>query len=135
LPPPEVEPEVEEPEVEEPEAAADDFVRLVQAMVQVALARGATRAAAVLPPLLAGERVNLDGLPPGFGALEFRLTARAWHGVLGGSETDFSACGDAPLDEWAAGLLAALIGAPGAASELRRELRAHGVAAFGLLAA
>ena len=38
------------------------------------------------------------------------------------------------LDEWSADLLARMMGAPSKAATLRRELRSHGVAAFGLAA-
>jgi hypothetical protein len=49
------------------------------------------------------------------------------------AEGDLAACGELPLDEWAALLIASAMGAPGRAAELRRELRARGVAAFGLV--
>jgi hypothetical protein len=39
------------------------------------------------------------------------------------------------LDEWAADLLARLLGAPARATGLRRDLRSRGVAAFGLVEA
>ena len=51
-----------------------------------------------------------------------------------GTSEDFSACGDAMLDEWAADLLARLVGGPTRATTLKRELRDRGVAAFGFAA-
>ena len=60
-------------------------------------------------------------------------TATAWRGALDGAEPDFSACGTAMFDEWSADLVARLAGTPQKTESLRRELRARGVAAFGLL--
>ena len=60
---------------------------------------------------------------------------RAWRAILRGTSDDFTACGGAMLDEWAAGILARLLGAPAREPVLRRELRARGVAAFGLVEA
>jgi hypothetical protein len=62
-------------------------------------------------------------------------TAAAWRAVLRGEVDDISTCGSAMLDEWAADVVARAIGAPGRAAQLRRELRARGVCAFGLIAA
>ena len=39
------------------------------------------------------------------------------------------------LDEWSAGLIAALAGTPAQKESYRRELRNRGVAAFGLIVA
>lgn len=104
----------------------DDYARLSQLLIETALLAGATRAAALVSGILSGERV----------AAEHRAlaeTAHAWRAVLCGSG-DLGACGDDPLDEWAAHLLATLMGAPERRAELRRELRGRGVAAFGLVA-
>jgi len=83
------------------------------------------------------EEVAREGgasLPPDFAAaLEADDVARAWAAILRGESEDFSVCGASPLDEWAAGVLAARAGAPSRAAAFRRELRARGVAAFGLL--
>lgn len=56
----------------------------------------------------------------------------AWQGVLRGETEDFALC--AALDEWAADVLARVLGAPARAETIRRELRRRGVAAFGLVA-
>jgi hypothetical protein len=57
----------------------------------------------------------------------------AWKGILRGESEDFSACGGSSLDEWTSDVAARLLGAPARAAGLRRDLRARGVAAFGLL--
>ncbi len=124
------------------------FERFVNAMVRAALEAGATRVAAELPTLLGEARLcaahfdadaqralrkagylNADGSA----SPRFVNTARAWQSVLCESSPDFGACGEKTLDEWAAALLAALLGAaPTAADTLRKRLRADGVAAFGM---
>jgi hypothetical protein len=104
----------------------DDYARLSQLLVETALLAGATRAAALASGILSGERVA-----PEHRALS--ETALAWRAVLAG-DGDLAACGDEPLDEWAALLLATLMGAPERRGDLRRELRSRGVAAFGLVA-
>jgi len=137
------------PEPEPPPQIAerlDAFAQLVSLLTRVALAGGATRAAAVLPAFLAGQVVELpetssviasghavasgSGVVISEGALG---AARAWRAVLTGESEDLSGC-EETLDSWCAGLLAALCGTPSRANELRRELRRFGVAAFGLLA-
>ena len=132
------------------------FRALVAALVEVLLVSGATRAAAVLPGLLEGgaddashamaldaeSRRSLvaariaqetDGglcLAPGF-----VTTTRAWRDVLSGDAHDLSACGTSTLDGWAGDLLKALgVGRDGK-TDVRRELRRRGVAAFGMLLA
>jgi len=120
---------------DEPTAIEQDFEEptrtslvLVAALVRVALERGATRAAAELPDLLSGERYRPD--------LAGLLAAGAtWRAVLDGTSDDLAACGDQPLDAWGAELLATLLGAPAEREALRRALRRHGVAAFGVLRA
>jgi hypothetical protein len=67
-------------------------------------------------------------------ALDGDPVACAWRAILNGESEDFSLCGT-PLDEWASVVLARVIAAPHKAGQLRRELRAHGVAAFGLIEA
>ncbi|MBK7578722.1 MAG: hypothetical protein IPI67_00835 [Myxococcales bacterium] len=112
---------------------------------------GATRAAAVLPAFLTDQLVAIEtlGAPACARLVEsghaissdggirmsdtLGVTARAWRRVLSGESEDLSSC-EATLDGWCAELLAALSGAPERASEVRRELRRFGVAAFGLLA-
>jgi len=58
--------------------------------------------------------------------------ASAWRAILNGESDDFSLC-PTPLDEWASAALARVLGAPQKGAALRRELRARGVAAFGLV--
>ena len=58
----------------------------------------------------------------------------AWQSAFRGDEPDFSVC-SAMLDEWSADVLAKLLGKREVMETLRRELRARGVAAFGLLEA
>jgi hypothetical protein len=126
------------------EKPADDFERLVVAMAELAgdlgpavsawMTKG-TVAENELPDRAAARLVEF-GLVARDGAClrasgDFRTRAGAWRGVLGGACQDWSGCGDEPLDEWAAGILARLLDKPG--SELRRELRARGVAAFGVI--
>jgi hypothetical protein len=119
--------------------------------VEVALASGATRAAAVLPSLLDGAG-GVHGLAPelcealvaarvlaraeGGDALHpteaFATTASAWRRVLREETSDLSACGASTLDTWGADLLSALgVGRDGR-TDVRRELRKRGVAAFGM---
>ena len=64
-----------------------------------------------------------------------RTTALAWRAVLRGEVDDISTCGAAMLDEWAADVVSQALGAPGKATQLRRELRSRGVCAFGLVEA
>jgi hypothetical protein len=59
----------------------------------------------------------------------------AWQGILRGESEDYAACGSATLDEWAADLIARVLGSAARAASIRRDLRSRGVAAFGLIAA
>lgn len=154
--PPRVEPpravEVEPPppavQAPAPAETPDGFRQLVSLLGRVALASGATRAAALLPSFLDGQVVELgDALGgalvasghaaasgSGFVMSEsVASTTRAWRALLSGQSEDLSSC-EETLDAWCAGLVAALSGTPARANELRRELRRFGVAAFGLLA-
>ena len=63
----------------------------------------------------------------------FVARTKAWHAILLGTSDDFDACGGAMLDEWAADVIACLLGSAARAVALRRELRSRGVAAFGLV--
>ena len=146
LPPPE-----ETLEVDVDTSDADGgFSALVRAMQAVLLREGATRAAALLGPLMSGGAVELSALDERAsfdsgpllvqgGRLGLRLsdeeTRAGWRRVLSGQEADLSVCGPGTLDRWAAELVAALLGAPARTDELRRELRRRGVAAFGMLEA
>jgi hypothetical protein len=126
----------------------DPFVVLVHTLADVALAEGSPPVASLLPALLFEGRLDRD-LPAGaMRALEdagavaggqptdaFAATTRAWSAILRGTSDDFTACGGAMLDEWAADVLSRLLGAEGRSPALRRELRARGVAAFGLVEA
>ena len=132
--------------------ATDTFATLVQALGDVALASGATRAAAVIGELIDHGHVSVSLLSEAAtrtlvargwasaasGTLTLssatQSTLAAWRSVLRGESADFEACGDSTLDAWCAELLAAVSGTPERAGELRRALRAQGVAAFGLIA-
>lgn len=59
----------------------------------------------------------------------------AWNAILLGEEDRWADCGPANLDEWAANVIACVLGRPAEAASIRRELRRTGVAAFGLVAA
>jgi hypothetical protein len=58
---------------------------------------------------------------------------RAWHRVLRGETNDLRIASGMLLDEWAAGAIASAFEDPSAQLALRRELRARGVCAFGVL--
>jgi hypothetical protein len=141
--------ESEVPSAVEPEAPA--FAHFERALTATLLARGATRAAALVPRL-----IRLEPLPAECASSDVRLTLQsrgyldgngryspkyrdlcgAWSALLQGSSQDFSACGTTTLDRFGADLLAALLTVPATrAEELRRELRKAGVAAFGVLEA
>jgi hypothetical protein len=62
----------------------------------------------------------------------FDKQVRAWRALLLEESDDMSACGPAPLDEWCADVLSRSMGRPALADGLRRDLRRHGVAAFGM---
>lgn len=134
------------------EQPADGFATLVATLTDLALVHGSLLAASLVAPLLegtAGEReaasLTADAMsalvaggvltPEGGVTRAFLRGARGWASVLRGESDDLAACGDRTLDEWSADLVARLVGAPERMEALRRELRARGVAAFGLLAA
>lgn len=95
----------------------DPFEAFLQTLSDVACEAGHTFAASEIGAALAGDAV-----------------AVAWRAILNGESEDFSLCGT-PLDEWASAVLGRIISAPHKAASLRRELRARGVAAFGLVEA
>jgi hypothetical protein len=103
-------------EPEEAPTAYDPYAAFLRALEAIAVAAGHAHVASRLEPTLA-----IDPM------------ARAWRAMLRGESDDFP--GTAPLDEWAADTLARLMGAPSRAAQLRRELRARGVAAFGIVEA
>jgi hypothetical protein len=129
-----------------PAAPDDPFTILLAALTDVAIGAGSPHVASVLPALLFESRLA-EGIPEDAAralaeaniALGTELTPTflaqmsAWRAILLGTSDDFSACGSAMLDEWAAELVARLLGAPSRATALRRELRSRGVAAFGLV--
>jgi hypothetical protein len=132
---------------------AEAFRAFVAALVEVLLVSGATRAAAVVPALLESATGDPGAFDPesqrllvaariaeesdgrmSFSAT-FLKTAQAWRDVLSGETNDLSACGTSTLDGWAGELLKALgVGRDGK-TDVRRELRRRGVAAFGMLLA
>jgi hypothetical protein len=139
--------------VSEPPATPDPFAAYVAAVVEVAQAAGHTRAAAALPMLLEGTSFDPSVLPEeaqarliaarvlvrSDAALSpsdvFTSMAGAWRGVLRGVTNDLSACGASTLDGWSAELLSAFGVGQGGVTDVRRELRRRGVAAFGMLLA
>lgn len=131
--------------------AAGPFFQFVATVARVAMQRGAMRGAAAVAALLTFGRLATQGLDPalvdglarrriivpasGQTTPEFAAAVTAWRALLEGASADLSACGNATLDAWASELLAAALNASKTeTSELRRELRRAGVAAFGLLA-
>lgn len=128
-----------------PPAPDDPFTRFLTTLADVAIGAGSPHVASLLPGLLLEGR--LDPVMPADAAqalaeagvaqgtevtAAFAARTRAWRAILDGTSDDFEACGGAMLDEWAADLLARLLGAPSRATSLRSELRSRGVAAFGL---
>jgi hypothetical protein len=60
-------------------------------------------------------------------------TAEGWRRLLLGQAGDLAACGDTTLDDWASAFVGACLGYDlGAIAAIRRALRQHGVAAFGM---
>jgi hypothetical protein len=137
-------------------AVEDPFARLIHALEGVAIAQGAGEESVTCVRALFGV-TRSDGMAPGERATEALLAAGivvesahegrglvrsgaftaqvvSWQGILRGESEDFAACGGGALDEWAASVLARVLGSPSKAESLRRELRGRGVAAFGLLA-
>ena len=130
-----------------PPAFDDPFQTLVSALEAVAVACGSPHVASMIPSVLLDATLpSLEpevlasmieaGMADASGALtpKFRATVNAWHAILSGTSEDFDACGGAMLDEWCAGMLARLLGTPAKTDALRKDLRARGIAAFGLAA-
>lgn len=154
-------PEVEVAEVEAPAderrtptttivpPAPTGFAAFVAALVDIAMAEGATGAAIAICELLERGAVTEDLLEAevAAGLLTSRFVVRAaagldaseelgtlirgWRAVL--DHNDFSGCGATTLIEWAAELLAAALGGQGRVSAMQYELRRRGVAAFGMV--
>jgi hypothetical protein len=101
----------------EPTALEDDrFSTFVRMLVDIVHTSGDGAAADRLTAALASDP-----------------TARAWRAIILSESDDFAACGAKTLDEWAADLVAQALTAPSKTEIVRRELRARGVAAFGLV--
>jgi hypothetical protein len=141
------------PEADVGEPASDPFVALKRLLGEVASAWGASEEISTgLQGLLGETRLDATRLPVATvealiagkhveqttdGITRTEVLARtvlAWQGILRGDGDDLAACGRATLDEWAADIVARLLGNPVHAAALRRELRQRGVAAFGLVA-
>jgi hypothetical protein len=108
----------EEPEkIEEAPAppAEDPYAAFLRVLVEAATACGGAIRVAAIEASFAADPV-----------------AAAWRAILRAESEDFSLCATT-LDEWAANALAGLLGAPSKGAQLRRELRARGVAAFGMV--
>jgi hypothetical protein len=139
------------PEAVEP--SSDPFTNLVAVLEGVARDAGAADGVGkILRGLLGMDRLDAAGLPEASiealmaGALlertstgprrseAFTQIVRAWQGILRGESDDFAMCGPATLDDWSADVLARVLGNAMLATQLRRELRQRGVAAFGLVA-
>jgi hypothetical protein len=99
----------------EPAPSVDPYAAFLGVLVDAASAVGHTVEVAVLDAAFAADPV-----------------AVAWRAILHAESEDFTLCATT-LDEWASTTLAAVLGAPAKATVLRRELRARGVAAFGLV--
>jgi hypothetical protein len=100
-----------------PVMQASPFETFLQTMADVACEAGHTHAALEIAAALKEDAV-----------------AAAWRAILCGESEDFSLC-TTPLDEWASATLARIVAAPHKAGQLRRELRARGIAAFGMVEA
>ncbi len=128
-----------------PPPPADPWTVLLSTLMDVAMAAGSPHVASLIPGLLLEGRVEplssdvtralaeARVLQEGRVTPAFLAQTRAWRGMLLGNSDDLAACGSSTLDEWAADLLARLLGAASRANGLKRELRARGVAAFGLV--
>lgn len=114
-----------------PPAAEDPYACLMRVLEQVAVDAGAPEATVVTLRTVLGQ-LRIDAGAPA-DHQRMRSEALAWQGILRGESEDFAACGVSMLDEWSALLLATLMGAPGRTDTLKRDLRRHGVAAFGLV--
>jgi hypothetical protein len=63
----------------------------------------------------------------------FTAARAAFHALLEGDSSDMNGCGEQTLDQWATDLIATLAERPNDAAAIRRALRKHKVAAFGML--
>jgi hypothetical protein len=132
----------------EPEAPSKPaaFTIFMDAVVDVTREHGGTRAAAQVAILLDGDAPEVgdeaaallvDGRILEQGTLRptesFLKLAQAWKSALSSDGGDLSGCGETTLDNWTADLVSRLLVAPAKAGTIRRDLRRHGIAAFGLL--
>jgi hypothetical protein len=112
-------------EAETGAASADPFAKLAGLVKDVARTFGADEDGAARLDTLLGLDIADAAVEP---------QAAAWRGILRGESEDYDACGAATLDEWAADVVARVVGGAGRSDGIRRELRRRGVAAFGLVA-
>lgn len=134
-----------------PTSCEDTFQVFVRTLVDVALGAGApARVAAILPGMLGAMRLDVHALDASTldalvaadllartesGAVtrseSLVANAHAWRATLLGEETEVSV--SSMLDEWSAYIVSTLAAAPDQKEALRRQLRAHGIAAFGMI--
>jgi hypothetical protein len=105
----------------------DPFNVFVATLAVACIAVDELVAAAEIPDVFFREALPPDTGP---GKLE---ELRAWRQILRGESDDLAPCGPLPLDEWSASLLARLCQKDTKMHALRRELRARGIAAYGLV--
>lgn len=120
-------------EVLRAQGTEDDRMTSLRALLGVTRLEGLSVGEIASEALIAGNVV----VPAARGLLRsesFTAELRAWQGILRGESEDFGACGSTPLDQWAADVVARVLGYPARAEGIRRELRRRGVAAFGLVA-
>jgi hypothetical protein len=101
------------------------YPAFVAAMTEVALGFGADPGGVARLRAMLGQ-TRVEGVSTDRGAM-------AWQGVIRGESEDYGACGSTTLDEWAANVVARVVG-DGRTEAIRKELRRHGVAAFGFIA-
>lgn len=132
-------------EGQEASADGDPVLEVVDELEFDAVDEGAHDAYGVFVDALTDVALGFGADPVGVNRLRAMLgetqveslvtdrAARAWQSVIRGQAEDFSECGSETLDEWAADVVARVVG--GSRSDaIRRELRKRGVAAFGFLA-
>jgi hypothetical protein len=120
-------------EVLRAQGTEDDRMTSLRALLGVTRLEGLSVGEIASEALIAGNVV----VPAARGlsrSESFTAQLRAWQGILRGESEDFGACGSTPLDQWAADVVARVLGYPARAEGIRRELRRRGVAAFGLVA-
>lgn len=143
---------MEDPRRDLPEMAhRTDLDRFVSSVVELVRGRDGEPAALELERFLKGGAFSIERLPEqareALVAQRFadqaggdlnartRQTRDAWRSVLKGDGVGLTDWCESTLDEWAAGLAGACLGVdPSTSGSLRRQLRAQGVLAFGMLA-